>query len=374
MNKTSHTFFASLARDLESALSDPAAFIVTSPPYPLISMWDATFAAQSQKAADALRSEQGERAFAAMHEVLDEVWAACWDSLLDGGVLCVNIGDTVRTIGGVFRLYSNYARIVASLERLGFTLLPSIVWRKPANSPTKFMGSGMLPGGAYVTLEHEHVVIARKGAPRRPHNESDRLRRRRSAIFWEERNEWYSDLWLLRGVRQPLAAGRTPRSRPSTGAANRDGESRPQEFVHARERSAAYPLELAYRLIAMHSWAEDLVLDPFAGTGTTAAAAMALGRSSLSVDCDSQVLRHAYEWIESPSFVPELRARAESRLANHTAFVEKREKPFRHHNHHYDVPVVTSQETDLVVPVITEVARRAPGDASSGAVFTCGYE
>jgi len=297
----------------------------------MIAMWDDCFAAQSPDTGRALELEDGTAAFEAMHGILDDVWASCHDVLIPGGLICINIGDAVRSMGGRFRLFANAARITAALERTGFTMLPGIVWRKPANSPTKFMGSGVLPGGAYVTLEHESILIARKGDLRRASTQDDRSRRRRSAIFWEERNQWYSDLWLLRGTRQAM------------------------EGAELRDRSAAFPLELAYRLVAMHSWQEDTVLDPFAGTGTTAAAAMALGRSSICIDSDPSFKSIVQRWLAEESTIAALNTRNESRLQAHREFVEAGSQRAAHTNRPHDAPVVTGQETDLCLSAIGQV-------------------
>jgi modification methylase len=340
MTNTAHRFIRSDARQLNELSTDSPTLVVTSPPYPMISMWDESFAEQSAAVSDALETEDGPAAWDAMHKILDPVWDHCHELLVDGGLICVNIGDAVRTLGGNFRLFANAARVIRALEHCGFSLLPPIIWRKPTNSPTKFMGSGMLPGGAYVTLEHEVIVIGRKGGLRRPANKHERELRRRSAIFWEERNEWYSDLWTLPGVRQGLVAGNPARPGGTT-----------------RDRSAAFPFELAYRLIAMHSWEGDLVMDPFAGTGTTAAAAMSLGRSSLSLDRDENLISEALERLAQDQTLETLRSRSITRLENHQTFVRGREKPAGHTNERYNTPVVTSQETDLEVPTVCRIQR-----------------
>jgi modification methylase len=72
--------------------------------------------------------------------------------LIPGGIMCINIGDTTKTIDNKFCLYSNHSRILTHCLSLGFDNLPNIIWRKQTNAPNKFMGSGMLPVGAYVTL------------------------------------------------------------------------------------------------------------------------------------------------------------------------------------------------------------------------------
>src|ERR1051325_8796967 len=53
-----------------------------------------------------------------------------------------------------------------------------------------------------------------------------------------------------------------------------------------RDHPAPFPLEVPRRLIRMFSFAGDIVVDPFAGTGTTALAALEVGRSSISVEIE----------------------------------------------------------------------------------------
>src|SRR5439155_10236311 len=49
---------------------------------------------------------------------------------------------------------------------------------------------------------------------------------------------------------------------------------------------APFPSELPRRLIKLYSFVEDVVLDPFVGSGTTCAAAKRLGRRSVGIDID----------------------------------------------------------------------------------------
>ena len=308
---------------------DSVSLVVTSPPYPMIELWDAQFAAADPSIAQALSAERGTQAFELMHCCLDVVWRECHRVLQPGGLACINIGDATRKIGGEFRLFSNHSRILQALTKLGFSILPDILWRKPTNAPNKFLGSGMLPAGAYVTYEHEYILIARKGGPRK-FSPDDKARRRRSAFFWEERNVWFSDVWLdLVGTRQLL------------GNAGLDDPD-------ARVRSAAFPFELACRLIQMHSLIGDTVLDPFLGTATTTAAAIAGGRSSIGFELEHSLEQPISDAIETA--VPLGRKYAQRRLDAHLDFVQSREaagRPCRHLNRHYGFPVVTGQETDL---------------------------
>ena len=317
------------ARQMAAVPDGSVSLVVTSPPYPMIELWDEQFAAADPCIAKALSAEDGNRAFESMHARLDAVWCECHRVLQPGGFACINIGDATRKVDGEFRLFSNHSRILRALMELKFSVLPDILWRKPTNAPNKFLGSGMLPAGAYVTYEHEYILIARKGGLRK-FSPADRARRRRSAFFWEERNVWFSDVWLgLVGARQLLG---------NAGLDDRD----------LRARSAAFPFELVYRLVQMYSLIGDTVLDPFLGTGTTTAAAIASGRSSIGFEIERGLEQPICDTIATA--VPLGRAYASRRLDAHLDFVHSREaagKPFRHVNRHYDFPVVTRQETDL---------------------------
>ena len=219
--------------------------VVTSPPYPMIEMWDEMFFNQNPDIKKSYENNNSRGMFELMHKELDKVWSECWRVLKDGSFLCINIGDATRTINGEFSLYNNHSIIVNVCEELGFTNRPNIIWKKVSNSPNKFMGSGMLPCGAYVTLEHEWILIFRKGGKRNYTNEDEKKIRKESSYFWEERNTWFSDTWDIKGVKQVITD--TP----------------------TRNRNASYPIELPYRLINMYSQKGDVVLDPFVGLGTT---------------------------------------------------------------------------------------------------------
>ena len=57
------------------------------------------------------------------------------------------------------------------------------------------MGSGMLPGAAYVTQEHEYILLLRKGGRRPSGSLRPAAGAAEDAFFWEERNPWFSDIW-----------------------------------------------------------------------------------------------------------------------------------------------------------------------------------
>lgn len=332
--KTVHRIIFGDSREMKEIPDGSVDLMVTSPPYPMIEMWDSIFSKQNQDIWSALCNGEGDRAFELMHCELDKVWREVYRVLKDGGVACINIGDATRTIGGEFKLYANHARILQCCLKLGFSSLPEILWRKQTNAPNKFMGSGMLPAGAYVTLEHEYILVLRKGGKRLFKSEADKLRRMRSAFFWEERNLWFSDVWMdLKGTKQ-----------------NNIDKS-------IRERSGAYPFELAYRLINMFSLKEDVVLDPFLGTGTTMVASMATGRNSMGIEIDPNFKAHVFSRCKDVVvFANQL---IESRLMRHLDFVQERVKTkgaLGYVNKFYGFPVMTSQETETVFDELNKLS------------------
>ncbi len=294
-----HNIFFHASQKMAELVDNSVDLVVTSPPYPMIEMWDDIMGQQNPAVKTALDANKPREAFGLMHAELDKVWSECWRVMKDGAFLCINIGDATRTVDGEFALYNN-TRIISACEKLGFTNLPNILWRKATNAPNKFMGSGMLPCGAYVTLEHEWILIFRKGSKRPFKTAADKMERRESSFFWEERNVWFSDIWDLKGVKQKIDKSPT------------------------RERNASFPIELPYRLINMFSQRGDLVLNPFIGLGTTTFAAILCERNSVGFEIDPKFRNILSEIIsgfdtnKANSFISE-------RYVKHLSFIQERE-------------------------------------------------
>ncbi len=322
---------------MEQLENNSIELVVTSPPYPMIEMWDEIMSQQNPEIKTALDKNEGIKAFELMHIELDKVWKEVERVLKPGGFACINIGDSTRTINGEFALYPSHSRIISSFQKLGLPNLPNIIWRKQTNAPNKFMGSGMLPSGAYVTLEHEWILIFRKGGKRQFKTENEKLRRKKSSFFWEERNVWFSDVWDLKGTKQKIDKSET------------------------RKRSAAYPFELPYRLINMYSLQGDTVLDPFLGTGTTSMAAIASNRNSIGYEIDPMFLNIIIDNIESTP-ITFYNSIIQNRIEQHINFISGRNADvkkgdIKHYNENLKLQVMTSHETELSLNFITNVKR-----------------
>src|SRR5690554_2939644 len=335
---TTHNVIIGAAQNMEQLKNNSVELVVTSPPYPMIKMWDEIMAGQNPHVQSALDKNDGAHAFELMHRELDKVWAEVERVLTPGGFACINIGDATRTINGEFALYPNHSRIISAFRKLNLSNLPNIIWRKQTNAPNKFMGSGMLPSGAYVTLEHEWILIFRKGGKRQFETKTEKLERMKSSFFWEERNVWFSDLWDLKGTKQKMDNSET------------------------RKRSAAFPFELPYRLINMYSLQGDTVLDPFLGIGTTTLAAIATQRNSIGYEIDLMFLNIITENIESTP-VTFFNSIIQNRIDQHINFITERNADIKkgdikHYNDNLKLPVMTNQETDIKLNFVTSVKRK----------------
>ena len=329
--QTIHKIYFKDSSDMGELESNSIDLMITSPPYPMIEMWDSLFSSKNSKIKQALEEQDGKKAFKLMHEDLNKVWREVTRILKLGGIACINIGDATRKIGKLFQLYPNHVKVSGYFQKNGFIELPCILWRKPTNSPNKFLGSGMLPPNAYVTLEHEYILIFRKGNNKRK-LEPKSANRYNSAFFWEERNKWFSDIWEdIRGINQNLNKNK---KHPN----------------YLRDRSAAFPLEIPYRLINMFSIYEDIILDPFWGTGTTSLAAMVSARNSIGYEINSGFNKIFKQSIRNLKQLSKDINR--NRLNQHVEFIKtytRDTKDIKYFSTYYKFPVITKQEIDILL-------------------------
>jgi modification methylase len=203
-----------------------------------------------------------------LHEYLRDlslVWTECFRVLREGARLCVNIGDQFAraSVFGRYRVIPLHAEVICQCAGAGFDSMGSIIWRKKTTMNTTggavVMGSYPYPPNGVVEIDFEYILLFKKpgktGTPSREIKE-------RSVLTREEWKSWFSGHW-------------------DVGGARKEGHDAP------------FPEEIPRRLVRMFSFSGDTVLDPFIGRGTTAKAALALGRNAVGYEIRADFLRNA---------------------------------------------------------------------------------
>ncbi len=262
VSKTTLTVRNGDSRELGWIRSASVHLVLTSPPY-----W--TLKEYPQR-----KGQLGLVAdYEAFHDELDKVWQHCFRVLVPGGRLVCVVGDVClsRRQHGRHSVMPMHADIVVRARKIGFDNLSPILWYKIANANyevengSSFLGKPYEPN-AIIKNDVEFILMLRKpGGYRQPTEEQ----RDASRLSKEEYQEWFQQVWS--GV---------------------TGES-------TKNHPAPYPEGLAYRLVRMFSFADDMVLDPFMGTGTTLLAASRCGRSSIGVEIEPSYVKMAKQRLEA---------------------------------------------------------------------------
>jgi site-specific DNA-methyltransferase (adenine-specific) len=259
-DRTRHEMILGDARDLRTIRNESVHLVVTSPPYFNLKPY------ASDSGGRQLGRIDGYEAFL---DELDRVWRECERVLVPGGRICCVIGDILipRRADGRHRVLPLPSDIQVRSRNIGLDNLTPILWFKIGNRTNEagggssgYYGKPYQPG-AIIKNDHEHILMLRKPGGYRT---TPMIQKALSMLQRDEMDAWMRPVWSdIRGA--SLRAG----------------------------HPAPFPSELAERLIRMFSFAGDTVLDPFAGSGSTAVAAIRAGRNSISVEIEEEYLNAA---------------------------------------------------------------------------------
>lgn len=189
---------------------------------------------------------------------LEDVFSSLFYKLVAGGRLCINIGDGKN---GKIPISSDVIQIC---KNIGYLCCAHIIWNKNTTSNRTAWGSWLSPINPSYPTPFEHILIFSKDSQKLSCSGVSDLTK-------EEFVTYANSLWTF------------------------SPERNQKKFNHP----AMFPEELPYRLIKMNTFRQDIVLDPFMGTGTTGLVCKKLDRQFIGIEMDKQYYNTAKERINN---------------------------------------------------------------------------
>jgi site-specific DNA-methyltransferase (adenine-specific) len=195
--------------------------------------------------------------------LLKYVFSETYRVLINGGRACINVAN----LGGKpYIPLSDY--ISEMMIEIGFNMRGEIIWNKAASaSPSTAWGSWQSAANPILRDIHEYILIFSKGSYRRERAKSE-ISQKQNTITKEQFMEWTKSIWTM-----------------NAESARRIGHPAP------------FPEELPNRLIQLYSFTNDIILDPFMGSGTTAVAAIKSKRNYIGYDINEEYIKLAKDRI-----------------------------------------------------------------------------
>lgn len=204
-------------------------------------------------------------------------WSELKRILVPGGRFALNIAPT--SIANFRPIHYHMAR---DLQHLGFIMRTEILWYKQTMRRRTAWGSWKSPSNPHMVPSWEYVLVFSKGQWNLEGNKAD------ADITGPEFIKYSDAFWPI----QPETRGRQPFL--NSLYPPKRGRKEPE----AKEgHPAPFPEELIYRLIKFYSYKNNVVLDPFGGTGTVAAVAARTNRHYVHLDLSQRYCAIAAERV-----------------------------------------------------------------------------
>ena len=193
-------------------------------------------------------------------QFLNRVWRETYRVLVPGGRVCINVANLGRKPYIPLHSY-----IIKGMLEIGYLMRGEIIWNKASSaSPSTAWGSWLSAANPVLRDIHEYILIFCK------ENFSRERGDKKNTIKKEQFLEWTKSIWTFPAV-----------------SAKKIGHPAP------------FPEELPYRLIQLYSFKNDVVLDPFVGSGTTCLAALKTGRNYVGYDNNPEYVKLAIDRIKA---------------------------------------------------------------------------
>jgi len=190
--------------------------------------------------------------------LLNTVWEETYRVLVPSGRACVNVANLGRKPYIPLHSY-----IIEGMQEIGYLMRGEIIWNKASSaSPSTAWGSWLSASNPVLRDIHEYILIFSKETFSRIKED------RENTITKGEFLEWTKSVWTFPAI-----------------SAKQVGHPAP------------FPEELPYRLIQLYSFKGDVVLDPFAGSGSTCLSAIKNERDYVGYDINSDYVKLAEKRI-----------------------------------------------------------------------------
>jgi len=190
-----------------------------------------------------------------------EKWMSnCFYWTKNQGRFCLNIPLNLNKKGQK----SAGADLTTLAQKIGWKYHSTIIWNKNNVSKRTAWGSWLSASAPYVIAPVEIIVVFYKNEWKKTNGSKV------SDITKKEFIEWTNGLWTFNG-----------------------------ENKKNIQHPAPFPIELPYRCIKLFSFVDDIVFDPFAGSGTTLIVANNTNRYSVGLEIDLKYCELSKQRIKS---------------------------------------------------------------------------
>lgn len=240
-NELLNTIIASSCENMKDIPNNSLHLMITSPPYNVSKEYDSDLSLNEYLS------------------LLKNCFTETYRVLVDGGRACINIANIGRK---PYIPLSDYVSKI--MIEIGFNMRGEIIWNKSVGAGiSTAWGSFQSASNPILRDVHEYILIFSKGNYKRERDKEEK-ELRKDNITKEEFIEWTKSVWTM-----------------NTESAKRIGHPAP------------FPEELPNRLIKLFSFTNDIVIDPFMGSGTTAIAAIKNKRNFVGYEINEEYINLA---------------------------------------------------------------------------------
>lgn len=240
--ETLDKIFCKTSEHMEELPDNSIHLMVTSPPYNVKKEYDEDLSLNEYRS------------------LLKTVFKETYKKLVTGGRACINIANLGRKPYIPLHSY-----IIEDMLEIGFHMRGEIIWNKASSaSPSTAWGSWQSAANPVLRDIHEYILVFSK------ESFSRKIGHKNNTITKEDFLEWTKSVWTFPAVSARMIGHPAP-----------------------------FPEELPHRLIQLYTFKEDVVLDPFCGSGTACLVALKDGRHYIGYDIEPSYVELANQRIKA---------------------------------------------------------------------------